>query len=176
MVNECVRWRVKTTLEKYAADVNAYVARLGRVEGERRFAEENRPFEVLVREGNLLTQTGINLIWTLLSGGAGTAYSNANARIGVGNSTQAAADTNTDLVGASVAWKGMETSYPVVSALGDKKITFRAQFGSAEANFAWEEWGLDNGATAHKLLNRKVESLGTKSSGTWQLTVEISLS
>ena len=176
MVNECVRWKVKTTLEKYAADVNAYVALLGRVEGERRFAEENRPFEVLVRDGNLLTQTGINLIWTLLSGGAGTAYSNANARIGVGNSTQAAADTNTDLVGASVAWKGMETSYPVVSALGDKKITFRAQFGSAEANFAWEEWGLDNGATAHKLLNRKVESLGTKSSGTWQLTVEISLS
>ena len=176
MVNECVRWRVKTTLEKYAADVNAYIARYGQEKGAGRFAEENRPFDVLVREGNLLTQTGINLIWTLLSGGAGTALNNANARIGVGNSTQAAADTNTDLVGASVAWKGMETSYPVVSALGDKKITFRAQFGSAEANFAWEEWGLDNGATAHKLLNRKVESLGTKSSGTWQLTVEISLS
>jgi hypothetical protein len=94
----------------------------------------------------------------------------------VGNSTTAAQATDTDLLGGSTAWKGMEAGYPIVSALADRKVTFRSIFGSGDGNFAWQEWAVDNGAAAHKILNRKVEGLGTKSSGSWQLTVEISLS
>jgi hypothetical protein len=173
---EQAKWKCRTTVRKFDADVTEYVARFGEEEGLRRFYAENAPAEEIVREGNILTQTGIEAIWKLVSGGSATAYSNANARLGVGDDDTAAQATDTDLLGANTAWKGMEAGYPVVSALADRKITFRSIFGSSEGNFAWLEWGVDNGASAHKLLNRKVESLGTKSSGSWQLTIEISLS
>ncbi len=173
---EIAKWRCKTTVRKFEGDVSEYVARFGEEEGLRRFYAEHAPTEEIMREGNILTQTGIEAIWKLVSGGSATAYSNANARLGVGNDNTAAQATDTDLIGASTAWKGMEVGYPVVSALADRKITFRSIFGSSEGNFAWLEWGVDNGAAAHKLLNRKVENLGTKSSGSWQLTIEISLS
>jgi len=173
---EQVKWKCRTTVRKFEGDVSDYIARFGEEEGLRRFYAEHSPTEEIVREGNILTQTGIEAIWKLVAGLSATAYSNANARLGVGNDNTAAQATDTDLLGASKAWKGMEVGYPVVSALADKKITFRSIFGSTEGNFAWLEWGVDNGATAHKLLNRKVENLGTKASGSWQLTVEISLS
>jgi hypothetical protein len=173
---ERAKWKCRTTVRKFEADVEEYIARYGEEEGLRRFYAEHTPVEEIVREGNILTQTGINTLWRLVAGLSATAYSNANARLGVGNDNTPAQATDTDLLGASKAWKGMEVGYPVVSALADKKITFRSIFGSSEGNFAWLEWGVDNGATDHKLLNRKVENLGTKSSGSWQLTVEISLS
>jgi len=173
---ESAKWRCKTTLRKFEGDASEYIARLGEEEGLRRFYAEHSPSDEIVREGNILTQTGINQIWLALTGGAMTAYSNANARLGVGNSTTAAQATDTDLLGGSTAWKGMEAGYPIVSALADRKVTFRSIFGSGDGNFAWQEWAVDNGAAEHKILNRKVEGLGTKSSGSWQLTVEISLS
>ena len=173
---EQAKWKCRTTVRKFDGDVSECTARFGEEEGLRRFYTEHAPTEEIVREGNILTQTGINTIWRLVAGLTATAYSNANARLGVGNDNTAAQATDTDLLGGSKAWKGMEVGYPVVSALADRKITFRSIFGSGEGNFAWLEWGVDNGATDHKLLNRKVENLGTKSSGSWQLTVEISLS
>jgi hypothetical protein len=173
---EQARWKCRTTVRKFDGDVTEYISCFGAEEGLRRFYAEHAPVEEIVRDGNILTQTGIEAIWKLVAGLTATAYSNANARLGVGNDNTAAQATDTDLIGASTAWKGMEVGYPVVSALADKKITFRSIFGSSEGNFAWLEWGVDNGATAHKLLNRKVENLGTKSSGSWQLTIEVSLS
>ncbi len=54
---------------------------------------------------------------------------------------------------------------------------WRATFGSGDANEAWNEYAVDNGAAAHKLLNRKVESKGTKVSGeTWTLSLQITFS
>ena len=55
--------------------------------------------------------------------------------------------------------------------------TFRSTFGDTEANFAWNEWTVANGSDDSATnLNRKVESLGTKSSGsTWIITVELSI-
>ena len=173
---EGAQWRCVTTVRKFEGDVDAYIERYGPEEGLRRFYAENEPVEEIRREGNLLLRVGIEAIWTLVTGGAATAYSNANARLGVGNGVTAAQDTDTDLLGASTEWKGMEAGYPIVGALADKKVTFRSIFGPTEGNFAWEEWAVDNGAAAHKLMNRKVEALGTKSAGSWQLTVEISLS
>jgi len=173
---EQAKWRCRTTVRKFEGDVDEYIARFGEEEGLRRFYAEHTPTEEIVEEGNVLLRVGIEAIWKLVSGQSATAYSNANARLGVGNDNTAAQDTDTDLLGSSTAWKGMEAGYPVVGALSEKKITFRSIFGSSEGNFAWLEWAVDNGATAHKLLNRKVENLGTKSSGSWQLTVEISLS
>ncbi|MFB3880958.1 MAG: hypothetical protein ACE149_06825 [Armatimonadota bacterium] len=173
---DLAHWHCRTTVRTFGADVLWYLERFGPEEGLRRFYAENELGYELVREGNLLTQTGINQLWLALTGGAFTAFSNANARIGVGNSNVAAQATDTDLLGTSASWKTMEAGYPLVSVLADRKVSFRSIFGATEGNHAWEEWGLDNGAAAHKLLNRKVESLGTKSSGSWQITVEISLS
>jgi hypothetical protein len=67
----------------------------------------------------------------------------------------------------------METGYP---SLATNVISFRSVFGTGVANVAWNEWGLLNAATAGELLNRKVESLGTKTSAqTWQITVDITV-
>lgn len=172
---DVLQWRCVTTLRKFEADIEEYRRRFGRAAGERLFEAEQQPFEERVIEGNLLLQEGIQALFTLLIGGSETAFNNANARIGVGNGTAAAEDTQTGLQGASTAFKGMDTGYPQVGTLADKKCTWRASFGSAEANFAWQEWTVDNGATPNKNLNRKVESLGTKTTGTWMLTVTVSL-
>ncbi len=172
---EGARWCCVTTVRKFEGDVDAYIERYGPEEGLRRFYAENEPVEEIRREGNMLVRVGIEAIWKLVTGAAATEFDNTNARLGVGDDNTAAQETDSDLIGTT-AWKGMEGGYPIVSPLADKKVTFRSIFGPAEGNFAWEEWAVDNGAVAHKLMNRKVESLGTKSAGSWQLTVEISLS
>ena len=164
---EAAHWKVHWRVDKYHEDAALY--------DEREFAELFKPYETVEGEGNLLLNEGINAIWTLVCGGSETAFNNANARLGVGDSTAAAAATQTDLQAATnKLYKGMVAGYPVFGS--NQKVTFQAQFTSTEANFTWNEWSVDNGATAAKNLNRKVESLGTKSGGTWTLTVDITLS
>lgn len=134
-----------------------------------------KPYDTVELEGNLLLNEGINNLWTHLCGGAATAYSNANARIGVGNSTTAAQATDTGLLGASQLYKAMDATYPTYGS--SQQVVFRSTFGSTEANWAWEEITVDNGATAAINLNRKVQAMGTKASGTtWVATLTITLS
>lgn len=174
---EPAKWHCRTTVSQYRHDINAYRAKYGKTAGEARFFAECKPVRTVKRDGNLLLQEGVTSIWSLLIGGTETAFDNANARIGVGDSTTAAADSDTGLQAATnVAYAVMDTGYPQLGAAADKKVIFRGTFGAAAANFAWAEWTVDNGAAAAKNLNRKVESLGTKSGGTWMITVEISLS
>ncbi len=127
-------------------------------------------------EGNLLLNEGINSIWTLVAGGSETAFNNANARLGVGDSNTAEAASQTDLqASTNKLFKAMDASYPTYGT--SQKITFRSTFGSSEANYAWQEFSVDNGSTPLKNLNRKVSAQGTKTSGqTWQLTLDITLS
>jgi len=164
---ELANWLCRFKLSKYHQDIEPYRGREGK------FHQLFTPYEVIEGEGNLLLNEGIDEMWDLITGAGGTAYNNSNARIGVGNGTAAAVVTQTGLQGASTAFKGMETAYPTSIA---QKATFKSSFGDTEGNFAWEEWTVDNGATANKNLNRKVESLGTKSGGTWTLEVSITLS
>lgn len=143
---------------------------------ERLIAEvEAYAFDATCFEGNLLLNEGIDEIWDIVTGtGTPTDYDNTNARLGVGNSSTVADATQTGLQGASSLFKGMEAGYPTAST---QKATWKSVFGSSEANFAWEEFSVDNGATADKNLNRKVSSQGTKTSGqTWTLTLDITLS
>lgn len=106
----------------------------------------------------------------------GTFFNNANSSIGVGDSTTAFAATQTDLQAATNKLrKAMDATYPQVAA---NVLTFRSTFATSDANFAWQEWAVFNttSASGGTMLNRKVESLGTKTSAqSWQLTVTITL-
>lgn len=139
------------------------------------FVSEVNPYEVVEVEGNLLVTVGIAALLNLLIGDAETAFSNANAHLGVGDSSTAAAVGQTDLQAATNKLrKAMNATYPIDSA---PTIDFQSTFGSSEANFAWQEVGTFNAASAGDMLNRVVQSLGTKTSGaTWTLTETITWS
>jgi hypothetical protein len=107
-------------------------------------------------------------------GEAVTAFNNANAYIGSGDSTTAFAATQTDLQAATNKMrKAMDATYPQRSA---NVNTFRSTFATADANWAWQEWGVFNASSAGTMMSRKVESLGTKTSAqSWQMTATITL-
>ena len=142
------------------------------------FHAGKRPNAVVTRQENLLLNGGINQMLQLLTGTGGTAYSSANARIKVGNSTTAAANTQTDLQGGSVAEATMDSTFPQVTA---QTATWKSTFGSGVANHAWEEVTVLNGASPVSgsvvALNRKVATFGVKASGSvWTMTVTVSIS
>jgi hypothetical protein len=167
---EIANWLCRYRLSKYHQDIEPYRGR------EDEFHQLFPPYEVIEGEGNCLLNTGIDEIWDLVTGavsGASHIFDNTAAQIGVGDSNTAADATQTDLQAATnKTYKGMESGYPTSAS---QKATFKASFGSSEANYAWEEWVVKQ-STSSICLNRKVESLGTKSTGTWTLEVEISLS
>lgn len=146
--------------------------------------------ETIDYDCNMIVQNG----WIALLGGvAGTTMSPkfgaANARIGVGTSTTAAAYTQTTLVGDTGA--ASTTSYfklcsgapTIATGSTPPTLTFSSVFGTAVANFAWQEFGSDagtadsvsNATTGGTFFNRGVSSQGTKASGqTWTATETIS--
>jgi hypothetical protein len=160
VVREHITWKVAWRLEKYLGEIRA----------------ASQPYDVVVGEGNLLLNAGGTEVAKLIVGdGTAVAFSAANARIGVGDSATAAAVGQTDLqAGANKAYAAMNASYPQVSA---QTMSFQADFGTAVANFAWQEWVIDNKlAAGTKALNRKVTSLGTKTSAnTWRFGVTITV-
>ncbi|WP_433355607.1 hypothetical protein ACQP25_17190 [Microtetraspora malaysiensis] len=138
------------------------------------------PFEVIEREGNLMMYGGASALWHRLTGGTSVApFDATNARLGVGDGTAGADPTHNDLQGTNKLRKGMDPGFPQHTEgtnLSAASVTFKATFGQGEANHPWQEWGLFNAATLGRMLNRRVEDLGAKSSAaTWVLTVVLSL-
>jgi len=166
-----------TTVLKFR-DPKGEVYQAGRA-GEKLKKLEKEFYDLLYEKkrvlGNLFLEEGINLIWTAICGGSFTPFDSANAHIGVGDGTVSADYSQTGLQGTNVYYKGMDTGYPTYGS--DRKATFRSTFGGDEANYTWNEWTVANGNSNDAVnLNRKVESLGTKSSGsTWIMTVELSI-
>jgi hypothetical protein len=120
-----------------------------------------------------LSNAGRDHIAKSLAGVAVTPFNNANAYIGIGNSSTAFDAAQTDLQGGSKIRKPMDTSYP--TCVGNT-MTHEATFGPNEANFAWYEWGLFNASAAGTMLNRVVEYNGTKLQGqTWILQVDVAV-
>lgn len=168
---EGVRWRCNWKVEKYLGDDLTAA-----------------PYEVHEEEGNLLMYGGASCLWECLIGnGTGTAaqtltyFNNGNAYLGVGDSTTAEAATQTDLQAATNKLrKAMDATYPShtdATTSGAATITFKSTFATTDANFAWQEWGLFNGSSGGRMLNRKVSSLGTKTSAaSWVFTVTLTLS
>ena len=117
-----------------------------------------------------LTATGVTYL-AQATIGQGTPFSAANARLGVGNGATAFAVGQNDLQGANKLRKGMDIGYPTIDG---STITFKSTFSQNEANFPWAEWGVFNAATGGVMLNRVVESNGTKQDNqTWVLEVQI---
>ena len=111
-----------------------------------------------------------DLIADAITGGSSyNKFSNANAYIGIGDSSTAHAAAQTDLQAATnKTRKAMDATYPSRSA---NVLTFRATFGTSDANYAWNERGIFNASSSGQMLSRKVISLGTKtSSASWQIT------
>lgn len=185
-------WKCHTVLDKYEGEID-YALPKHNGRAVRHDGSIVEAFDSIEIEGNLLVIGGASVQWqTLIGNGTTTAgqaltyFNNANAAIGVGNSTTAAADTQTNLQGAVSGTDrfrvAMDATYPLhtdsTGTAGSKTITFRATFGTGTANIAWQEWGIFNSATdgTGRMLNRKVESLGTKTSAaTWVLTISLSL-
>lgn len=159
---DTIKYSPRWTIRKYANDAD--------------FKAGKMMEEPTVIEGNLLLNEGITALINLLIGAAETAFSQANAYLGVGDSATAATAAQTGLQAASnKLYKACDASYPQVSG---QTVTWRAIFGSAEANFAWNEFTVASGnSDAADNLNRKVSSQGTKASGqTWTLDLDITFS
>jgi hypothetical protein len=125
-------------------------------------------------DGNILVTAGLTALLTLLIGGGGTAFNNANSYIGVGDSSTAEAIGQTDLQAATNKFrKAMDATYPSVSG---NVVTFRSTFASADAQYAWNEFGVFNASSSGTMLNRKVSSIGTKAAVAWTFTVTITIS
>lgn len=148
------------------------------------------PYRVTESPGNLLTSAGIVRMWSLATGQGGTAWAHATCRIIVGDGggsvpTPAYADTN---LAATTNWWGQiaDTGNPQApSATGSGgQVVITATVGTANANFEWREWGIDQGTASASgsgsitatLLNHKGVDLGLKtSSASWAFTVTLSL-
>lgn len=121
-----------------------------------------------------ITDAGRNFMVASTTVAAATPFNNANSYIGVGDSSTAYAAGQTDLVAATNKLrKAMDATYPTTVT---NVLTFRSTFATTDANWAWNEWGVFNASSAGTMLNRKVESLGTKTSAqTWQFTVTLTV-
>ena len=172
-LREMGHWKCNYVLEKREGDINAC-----KTEAERlAFLDGIAPYEIREGEDNCLLNSGIDEMWDIVTGvasGTGHIYDNSKAQIGVGDSATAAQATQTDLQAVTnKTYKGMEGGFPTSTT---QKATFKSSFGSSDANYVWNEWVVKQ-LTSLKCLNRKVDTMGTKASGsTWTLEVTITLS
>jgi hypothetical protein len=138
-----------------------------------KFDAQGALYEVTEAENIFLT-AGINELWKLVTGQSANTFTNAQAQIGIGDSSTAAAAGQTDLQAATnKTYKGMNGSFPTVPAAG--AVQFQATFASADANYVWNEFVVKHGTSAI-CLDRGVAGMGTKVAGTsWTVTVTLSI-
>jgi len=199
-VRDGARWTVHAHVDKWSDDATEWVAkRSGLLIPGQRVARRGpqaptarhfealrvRPDEVVDRPGNLLVTAGLTRLMSLLNGAGGQAATNTATRLGTGNGAGTAAAGDTDLsaaAGSANRWfQIMDATFPSVAA---NVLTAKATFATGDGNYAWNEWGLDIGTptvsssavAAATLLNHKTSAaLGTKTSGSWALTVTITI-
>lgn len=124
---------------------------------------------------NLFLNVGINRIWDLVTGNSAATFTNAEAQIGIGDSSTAAAAGQTDLQAATnKTYKAMDASFPTSGT--SQQAAFKSTFTTTDANYAWNEFVVRR-STGTLCLDRGVFSGGTKTSaGTWVPTVTLSMS
>lgn len=167
------RWMCRFLIEKFHGDI----------------APGDEPYETIETD-NQFMNGGISCLWQALIGnGTSTAgqtltyFNAANAAIGVGDSSTAEAQTHTDLQAATNKLRvGMNATFPQHTdgtVAGAREIVFQATFGTGQANWTWAELGVFNSPAAGtgRMLNRKVQALGVKTSASsFQATATLSIS
>jgi hypothetical protein len=140
-----------------------------------------RPYLTTEYLGNLITNAGYSRIGNLFTNqGATQAFDATHCRIGAGNGVTAVAYADTDLsaaAGSTNRWFQLVSGAFTIG--GTRTWVVSAAFGTADGNFAWNEFGLDQGTASGNtvtaiLLNHALSSQGTKASGqTWTATATI---
>lgn len=195
MSQDGIKWTPVVHVKKYSADtVRELTSMLGHEptgEDLRRLEAEGLAWDDEAwAHGNQLVTVGLNRIGNLIIG-TGAAFTNTQAIIGVGSSSTAYSAGQTALIGdgstTTAYYQGADASNPTQS---NGVITCNATYATGNANFAWNEWAFAVGtgtitpggtlasvATTPVMLNRKVQSLGTKGAGsTWTLQATVTLS
>lgn len=123
---------------------------------------------------NAYTNVGGALLLDLLIGAGGTAFNNANAYTGVGDSSTAFAVGQTDLQAATNKLrKAMDATFPSRSS---QVVTWKSTYATSDANWTWAECALFNAAAAGTMLCRIVQAMGTKTSAaSWTLSYTITV-
>lgn len=123
-------------------------------------------------DGNVILYQGSRFLFYLM-GKVGTQindYSLLNAYIGVGESVVAEDRSHTGLQGVTQTWKKVEPQYPQIIGANLNQMIWRVIFTGDEANHAWNEMALGNGAGGGNIFNRRVVTIGEKFTGqTWTL-------
>ncbi len=155
-----------------------------RVDGDDFRALGVKPYLTTEVVGNLITNAGWTRLMNLLTNqGATQALDATHCRIGVGNSNTAEAYADTDLgaaAGSANRWFQLVSG---AGTLGTRTLSWSATFGTSDGNFAWNEFGIDQGTASGNtvtaiLFNHKAGiAQGTKASGqTWTATATITFS
>ena len=155
-IAETAKWRPHWKIEKYN--------------------ESSELYAIEEWDGNCLLNAGITALLTLLIGGGGTAFNNANAYIGIGDSTTAAVASQTGLqAAANKAYLAMDATYPQVL---NQTVTFRGTAGAGVAGYSWQEFIIVNANTGSgTALCRKVENHSSKPiNDTWVVSCTVTIS
>jgi hypothetical protein len=150
-----------------------------------------RPYETTEVVGNLVTTAGWTRASNLLTNqGATQAFTATAVRIGAGDGTVSAgggsvpaAAGDTDLAAAAGSTHRWFQVVGGAGTVSTNTLAFTATFGTADGNFAWNEFGIDvgtptvsSGNTVNALLYNHKTSIaqGTKASGqTWAATATL---
>lgn len=151
-----------------------------------------RAYETTEHAGNVICTAGWTRMLNLLTAqGAVQAYDATHTRIGAGDGTvtagggsvpAVAADTDLAAVaGSTHRWFQLVGGVGTVGGTVPKTLVIVATFGTADGNFAWNEFGIDQGTASGNtvtaaLLNHATSiAQGTKASGqTWTATATLS--
>lgn len=130
---------------------------------------------------NLVTQAGwVAILGSIAGTSIATKFSASAGRVGAGTVSTTASYTDAHLGGdgnSTTAWYKLVSGAPAIATGSTPPtLTFAATFGTSAGNFAWAEFGTDNGTADSNtvsgvFLNHGISAQGTKVSGqTWTAT------
>jgi len=177
-VNEKIGWKAKWRIDKFhdADDKIAEALRAGLSVFNAQQMFRNAYLGCEEFEANVALNEGLQALIDIIAGtGSETAWNNANAYLGVGDSNASENASQTGLQGTNKTYKAMDATYPQRT---NQTCEWRSTFGSGDANYSWQEFTVCNSnSDAGKNLNRKIADKGTKASGeTWTLSLQITFS
>ena len=141
------------------------------------------PFDKSEYFGNVITTAGYTRLSNLLTNQSATqALDATHTRIGVGDGTTAVANTDTDFSALSGATHRLFNVVTGAGTVGSLTLAFVASFATGDANFHWQEFGIDVGNTAQGttvaslLFNHALSDQGTKpGTQVWTATATITM-